>query len=90
MAPQFVVLRGRYGLSRAGLHQQLYTGAWRLVRPMSPPEQSRVERACKRLPERAAQLLKLLDPEERTPGDPSEQWAEEILAESDRSEDIRP
>ena len=84
MDPQFVVQRGRYALSPAGLHQQLYTGAWHLVRRMSPSEQARVERACKRLPDRAAQLLKLLNPEERTPGDPSEQWAEEILETSDQ------
>jgi hypothetical protein len=73
----------RYGLSDAGMHERLYTGQWKLVRPMAPDELMRVRRACELLPERAAHLLALLDPGRRTIEDPAERWAQQLIREAE-------
>jgi hypothetical protein len=72
----------RYGLSDAGLHERLFTGQWKLVRPMRTDELTRVRMACEQLPERAAHLLALLDPGRSSVEDPAERWAQQLIQEA--------
>lgn len=77
----------RYGLSSRGLHQRLYTGAWRLVRPLDAREHARVARACQHFPERVASLLACLDlTRKRFPDDREERWAQQLMTEAEQAQ----
>jgi hypothetical protein len=75
---------GHYALRDREILFRLPDGSWKVVRELDEAEAGRLARACQKLPEkRATYLLALLDPGRRTPGDPAERWAWEIVGETE-------